>query len=92
MNNLLIIITRPTKITTNTEMEMLSISLARIFYLTKVSQGFRKENRLNISRKFIVNFDQVLFCKFVFRSEEVAPFSHLNGSIDLLHPVVPDVL
>ena len=61
-----------------------------ILYLTKVSKRIRKENRLNISRKFFISFGQFLLCQLVVR--KVAPFPHLDGSVDLLHPVVSDVL
>ena len=59
-------------------------------YLTILSETVGKVDRLNIPRKF---FGQVLLCQLVSRRvPKAAPFSLLDGSVDFLHPVVPDIL
>ena len=58
-----------------------------ILYLTIISKTVRIWDRLNIPRKF---FRQVLLEELVVG--RAASSHHVDGSLDLLHPVVPDVL
>ena len=59
-----------------------------LVYLTIISKTVRIKDRLDIPWKFYINFGQVTLRQSV----KVALFSNLDGSIDLFHPVVPNVL
>ena len=56
--------------------------------LANKGKRIRKEKRLNISRKLLIRFVQV----FIRLRSSESLFNLNDGSVDLLHPVIADVL